>query len=114
MSPYGPDAPGNIDLGSGVYMRYVCWMPDRDLNPQYAHLEDEEKTGIIVGHIHEDGEVCEGGVMFDTPANRWKNEDGHRPTWRVESWEPLNLSPSILVTTCGLHGFIRNGQWVSA
>lgn len=33
--------------------------------------------------------------------------------WRVESLEPLTLSPSLLCTSCGLHGFVRNGAWVS-
>lgn len=114
----GPGPEGSIDLGNGVYMRWLQWSPDRDLNPQYAHLADEEKTGIIVGHVHEDGEVCEGAVLFDTPANRWKNEDGHRPVWQVHSLDPLHIEPSVFMNPdkggCGLHGFIRAGRWQSA
>ncbi|HET7110215.1 MAG TPA: DUF6527 family protein [Gemmatimonadales bacterium] len=105
-----------IDLGHGVYMRKLCWEPDRELNPQYAHLEDEPWTGIVVGHFHGD-KRCEGAVLFDTPANRHGN-DGSRAVWQVQSWDPLTLSPSILMSPekggCGLHGFIREGRWVPA
>lgn len=31
--------------------------------------------------------------------------------WRVESFDPLSLSPSLLCTSCGLHGFVRGGAW---
>ena len=34
--------------------------------------------------------------------------------WRVESADPLTVSPSILCGSCGTHGFWRNGAWVSA
>ena len=32
----------------------------------------------------------------------------------VVSQEPWHLEPSLLCPECGLHGFIRDGQWVSA
>jgi len=111
MSGIGPE--GSTDLGSGIYMRWLRWAPDRDLNPQYADLPDNERTGIIVGHVHADGEVCEGAVLFDTPENH-RGYEG-RPLWQVESLEPLTISPSILMSPdkggCGLHGFIRGGRW---
>lgn len=28
--------------------------------------------------------------------------------------EPLHLEPSLLWSCCGLHGFVRNGQWTNA
>lgn len=28
--------------------------------------------------------------------------------------EPLHLEPSLLWRCCGLHGFVREGRWVSA
>lgn len=105
---------GRIDLGSGVWMRYVSWAPERALNPQYAHLPDEERAGVIVGHLHEDGAECEGYASFDTPSNR----ETERPTWTVEQEEPLTLSPSIHMDPakggCGLHGYIQGGQWIGA
>lgn len=109
-----------IDLGHGVYMRWVVWAPDRELNPQYEGIPDDPKSMIVVGHHHPDGEICEGGVTLDTEVNRALAalRQGGRPTWQVESWEPLTLSPSIFMNPdkggCGLHGFIRDGKWVPA
>lgn len=41
--------------------------------------------------------------------------------WRVDSWEPLTLSPSVQHNVLGQkdncplgHGFIKNGVWVMA
>ena len=34
--------------------------------------------------------------------------------WKVECIDPLTLSPSLLCRSCGFHGFIRNGNWVTA
>jgi hypothetical protein len=28
--------------------------------------------------------------------------------------DPLHLEPSLLWNCCGLHGFVRDGQWISA
>ena len=125
----------NIHLGHGVYMRWLTFAPDRQLNPQYADLPDNDRTGIIVGHLHADGRcarhttpegcksnpqwcapICEGAVLFDTPENR--TGDPNRPLWQVHSLDPLHIEPSILRSSdeggCGLHGFIRGGKWVPA
>ena len=76
------------------------------------------RTGIIVGHVHDDGYICEGAVLFDTPENHPPRTSPDRPLWQVESLEPLTISPSILVSEdkggCGLHGFIRQGAWQPA
>lgn len=113
MSRPGPE--GAIDLGSGIYMRWLQFSPDRELNPHLAHLPDNDRTGIIVGHVHADGEICEGAVLFDTPENQ---REAGRPVWQVHSLEPLHLEPSILMSPdkggCGLHGWIRDGRWVGA
>lgn len=111
MSGLGPEH--SIDLGGGVYMRWLQFSPDRDLNPQYADLADNPKTGVIVGHVHPDGEICEGAVLFDTPENHRGSPE--RPLWQVESLDPLTISPSVFMSPetggCGLHGFIRQGRW---
>lgn len=108
----------SIDLGHGVYMRWAGWHPDRELNPQYDGIPDDPHSLVIVGHVHEDGSVCEGGVPLDTPVHRAlaarDKRLAQRSVWQVESLDPLTISPSILKTECGLHGFIRGGRWVPA
>lgn len=105
-----------FDLGSGVSVFFVGWHPDRDLNPQYADLPDEDRAGLVVCHTHDDGVKCRGMVTFDTPTNRRLAERSgqRRPLWTVESFDPLTISPSVLRRECGLHGFIRAGRWVPA
>lgn len=58
-----------------------------------------------------DDGLSAGGVYFEG-ANL--PDHAGRPRWRVESQDPLTLSPSILCRTCGNHGFIREGRWVPA
>ena len=43
----------DIDLGDGHTLRFTCWKPDRELNPQYADLPDVERVGAIVSHINQ-------------------------------------------------------------
>lgn len=57
---------------------------------------------------HKAGEECSGVIYFDVPSNTYVN----RHKWAVESWDPLTLSPSVLCTLCGNHGFIREGKWL--
>lgn len=95
----------NIDLGSGVRMRYWEW-----------HGHPDERGGAFIAHRHPDGKPCVGSITFDVPVSNGKNEP--HPRWRVQSWEPLTLSPSIHMDPakggCGLHGFIREGRWIGA
>lgn len=103
----------DLDLGSGHWARYVAWAPDRDLNPQYADVPDVDHWGLIVGHTHPDGEVCEGMVTFDGPVQQRVAASQNR--WQVSGpWESVTLTPSIQRRECGDHGFIRNGRWVAA
>lgn len=69
---------------------------------------DGNRVGLELSHVHGDGEEHGCYVRLDVPQNVGE------PRWNVESWDPLTLSPSILLKTCGLHGFIRNGRWVPA
>lgn len=111
-----------IDLGSGHTLRWVGWAPDDlPVNRQNFGIPDGEpmpvveKVGVSISHPSKrtPGEGCSGMIHFDTPeVQRWHlAPTQHR--WRVESWEPLTVSPSILCA-CGDHGFIRNGKWVPA
>jgi len=107
-----PDRLPDLDLGFNHLFWYFGWWPDRDLNPQYAHLPDVPRGGAIISHLKPDGSSCTSGINFDLPVMRQIFPE--QACWKVESWEPLTLSPSILCTLCGDHGFIRNGQWVKA
>jgi hypothetical protein len=73
-----------------------------------------EWVGIYEWHVCQDpdGEPSAGGVWFDVPGLPEHAAAG--PTWTVESWDPLTLSPSIACRSCGHHGFIRDGKWVPA
>jgi hypothetical protein len=67
----------------------------------------------MITHLRVDnGEQCEGFVHFDLPETKHMMPDNHR--WKVEQWEPLTISPSVLCRRCGDHGFIREGKWVRA
>jgi hypothetical protein len=84
------------DIGHGVTITITVY------NDQIA--------GIVEEHDDKSGQRCSGYVKF---RGREPNPEG-RPSWVVESEEPLTLSPSVLCTTCGHHGFIRDGKWVPA
>jgi hypothetical protein len=104
---YVPD----VDLGDDHYLVFTSWAPDRDLNPQYDGIPDCPRIGAIVRHYRPDGALCEGSIYFDLEP--WNQLFAGVPRWKVESWEPLTLSPSLLCA-CGDHGYVRNGRWVRA
>jgi hypothetical protein len=105
----------------GHVLRFTCWDPELDINPQYEHLREQlpvEKWGAILDHPNaQTGKPCSGGLTFDGPVQA---EIDDRPRWTVESWDPLTLAPSVLCKAkvagveCGDHGFIRGGVWVPA
>jgi len=37
--------------------------------------------------------------------------DGDDAYWTIESEDPLTLSPSLLCTVCGDHGWVSGGTW---
>lgn len=104
-----------LDLGHDHTIEVVRWDPDLKLNPQWAHLDDRlpvERWGAIVHHLTSEGRQCGSGLTFAGPVQAEVGPVG--PTWTVESWDPLTLSPSLLCRACGDHGFIRGGRWVPA
>jgi hypothetical protein len=103
-------ADNTIDLGDNHTLTFVSWSPDRELNPQYDGIPDIEKYGGNIEHRKPDGSECWGFVTFDTEETR--KLEPTTPKWKVESWEPLTLSPSVLCRICGDHGFIKEGKWV--
>lgn len=89
------------DLGSGVsYSKIV------DSDDAWIGLHIWHANCPVHGNSSEDNLGCIGTVWL-TPLEG-------RPSWTVESWEPLTISPSILRKECGLHGWIREGRWVAA
>lgn len=99
------------EIGHGVGYVFTAWAPDRELNPQYDGIPDVDRFGLIYRHPAPDGSECSGSVVFEGEAAR-KVMPNH-PQWTVDSWEPLTLSPSLLCTTCGHHGWIKNGAWAA-
>ncbi|TCO57128.1 DUF6527 family protein [Actinocrispum wychmicini] len=107
------EAPAAEDIGHGHAIRFLSFAPDRELNPQYKNIPDCDKAMVHVAHPRADGQpgMCASAATLATaPAVL----TGNGPTWQVESWEPLTLSPSLFCRTCGDHGFIREGRWVPA
>lgn len=106
--------PPDIDLGDGHRLWFTAWSPGpRELNPQYEGIPPEPRYGAIIAH----GPTCYSGATFRTPTFEALVARGFgkaEACWRVESWDPLTISPSLLCLTCGDHGFIRAGRWVRA
>ena len=114
MSPT-TDPEFDIDLGDGHWLKWFSWSPDRSIpsNAERFHgVPDCEKFGAAVPHVTADGSLCEGFVTLEGDVQARVHPGA--PKWRVECWEPLTLSPSLLCRTCGDHGFIRGGKWVRA
>lgn len=101
FDPCPADAPNVIDLGHGVRVRF-SWLR----GVRAGLTESHDKLGNV-------GRRCSGMLLFDLPEVR---ESGYadRPLWRVRSFEPLTIEPSVLCRTCGHHGFIRDGRWEPA
>lgn len=105
-----------LDLGFAHTAEWTVWSPDRELNPQFEGLADVDPAGVIITHPRPDGAgQCKSAVSFE-PSQAHKDRWGGpaRHYWQVESLDPLTISPSVLCRTCGDHGFIRAGRWVSA
>lgn len=108
------DEPFDIDLGDEHVLKFFAWAPDRSIQSnaeRFAGVPDVEKWGASVSHRKPDGEPCAGFVTFESDVQA-KVQPGVSK-WKVECWEPLTLSPSLLCS-CGDHGFVRSGKWVRA
>ena len=99
-----------IDIGRNHSIQFVSWAPDRQLNPQFAGIPDDARAGAKVYHpnLKNPAEECVSYIGLNPALNT------DHATWTVEGWEPLTISPSLLCTVCGDHGFIRQGKWVPA
>ena len=85
----------------------------------YRVGKDSRGFPLAVRDVIEDGEnlwrfshVCEsprrGTTLRIAPAlSNVGQPGGHQ----IISTDPLHIEPSILCEDCGIHGWVRNGQW---
>lgn len=110
--------PHVIRLDDNHVYKWTCGDPGRfeDVGlprMQWGDQEDMVRTGIVENHRTADGMTCGGYVGVARPLNPSEFE-ANAPIWKVESFEPLTLSPSVQCPRCGSHGFIQEGRWVNA
>jgi hypothetical protein len=115
----------DIELGDRHALWFTQFAPDRALNPQYEGIADVPRYSAVIEHFNKGGTLCLSAIHFDTPevcavdaaSKRHCEQHGisyrDYPRWKVECWEPLTVSPSLLCS-CGDHGWIRAGCWVRA
>jgi hypothetical protein len=94
------DERDDLDLGDGHRIVFAEYKGDRRVGGNVIHPPVEGK--------------CNGDGWISFEGRAWASELAGIPSWKVESEEPLTLSPSILCRACGDHGFIREGKWVKA
>ena len=82
-----------IDLGSG---HSYAWF-----------YHNGVRVGLIERHPRPDGAGDCRGTVWTDGAHGDEN-------WNIVSETRLTLTPSILCTICGNHGFVRDGKWVPA
>ena len=61
--------------------------------------------------VHDCNAMCGDGIRRMLTAREYVIAV---PPWDITSTEPLTMAPSILCRTCEIHGFFREGQWVTA
>ena len=101
----------SLDLGLGHTLRFIAFAPDRSIahNAEtFRDLPDDPRAGAIVTHPNSHGGTCESFIGLNSGINT------AAATWTVECWDPLTLSPSLVCSNCGDHGFVRGGKWVPA
>lgn len=97
-----PDEIYDIDLGHDHWLRFMAMSDESTLT----------KIGAYINHHKPDGSPCRSAIYFDSEFVR-KLLQG-KIGWKLESLQPLTVSPSILCLICQDHGYIREGKWVIA
>jgi len=69
---------------------------------------DDDAYAILTYHRAPDGESHPLLVRLVPDPNAPNSR-----VWHIDEEEPLTLSPSIQCPKCSLHGYIREGRWVS-
>lgn len=83
----------------------------------YTRCVDKNNVWVAIIEYHYKpgtNELCCGYVAFDVVSAYVPFDVGSAQgeKWTVNSFNPLDLSPSLLCTACNHHGFIRQGVWV--
>lgn len=76
------------------------------LNVLGAYMFTHNAQGEITGIINKC--ACCGAML---PMNL--NPAAGRPLWKIICNEPITVTPSVVHITCGWHGYLKNGEWVS-
>lgn len=94
------------------------WLDDNNA-VQFIRWKDDPKP-YMANWFHAPGSQrrasddrgwCMGGFQWRIPGPDYPTQN--QGLWTLDAWEPLTLSPSLLCS-CGAHGFIREGHWISA
>lgn len=96
------DRPPDIDLGHDHKLWFSGWHPDRDLNPQYDGVPDDDKAAATIEHKKKpDGSDCQSGITFETDSiRRVRPADA---LWQVQSWTRTGRSvPATRMSPCRL------------
>lgn len=80
----------SVDVGSGHVVLF--YRDGQNVTARFQHRCDRGARGVV---------IC--APLLQVPH-------GHQ----VVSRDPLTISPSILCTDCGTHGFVTNGVWGDA
>lgn len=92
-------------------------MAEHDLTPTYGEWLRTVDVGSEVRlHQYKDGwwRVSHLCKMIDSDDRIRSAPELTRGGHVIVSTDPLTISPSILCTDCGLHGFVTDGRWVGA
>lgn len=102
-----------VDIGSGhqyvwLWRRPFNWPEERAWNAATDGLFPDDVYCIIEQHQRRDDPdtLCEGEVHLRHPYDHTVGA-----VWKVNSWDPLDIDPSVLCPVCGSHGYIRSGKW---
>lgn len=81
------------------------WVQSIEVTPVILRFYDDGRILLE----HECHRTRGGRVIIHAPALQLR-PGGHV----IDALDPITISPSIGCDDCGLHGFIRAGQWVAA
>lgn len=80
-------------------------------------FQDPSPPGARMGYGGFEGHVLWSHDCINSEGNAWRAETilPYRTPegWSLVSVDPITVTPSVLCKSCGTHGFITNGKWIS-